>query len=79
VYYQLVTAGLVEVLNANGEVVFDELVAVDGQICIPIHPDDDYRIYRLRTRRRSEIRPAMQVHFKGGDRPRLLGIIREEP
>jgi len=78
VHYGLVTGGLVEVLDANDEVVFDRLVDGQGRICIPIHSDDQYRIYRLRTRRRSETRPVLQVHFKGGSKARILGLVRKE-
>lgn len=78
VYYGLVTAGLVEVLDENDEVVFDRLVGTDARFCVPIYPDDAYRIYRMRIRRRHEEKPVLQVHFKGGDRPRILGVIRTE-
>lgn len=79
VYYGLVTGGLLEVLDAEDEVAFDRLVGPRGRICIPIHDDDRYRIYRLRIRRRAEVKPVLQVHFKGGQRARVLGLVRKEP
>jgi hypothetical protein len=79
VYHGLVTSGLVEVLDGHNEVAFDQLVGQQGRICIPIHDDDEYRMYRLRIRRRTDSLPVMQVHFKGGAKPRLLGIVRVEP
>ena len=79
VYHGLVTSGLVEALDATDEVRFHTLVdPKNGRVCLPIHGDDDYRIYRLRVRRRSEEKPVLQVHFKGGAHPRVLGIVRVE-
>lgn len=78
VYHGLVTSGLVEVLDRTGEVAYDVLVDPAGRVCVPIHDDDEYRIYRLRVRRRSQELPVMQVHFKGGTSPRLLGVVRTE-
>ena len=49
-----------------------------GRICIPLHDDAGYRFYRLRVRRGADTKPTMQVHFKGGRKPRLLGVIRKE-
>jgi hypothetical protein len=78
VWYGLVASGLVEVLDSNDDVAFDRLVGSNGRLCVPIHRDDDYRIYRLRIRRRGDVKPVLQVHFKGGDRPRILGIVRQD-
>ena len=78
VYHGLVTSGLVEVLDEHGDVAFDTLVGERGRVCVPIHDDDRYRIYRLRMLRRNVQHPIMQVHFKGGDKPRVLGVIRVE-
>jgi hypothetical protein len=78
VVHGIVTSGLVEALDSNEDVVYDTLVDVDGRVCIPIHDDDEYRIYRLRIRRRGEVHPILQVHFKGGAHARILGIVRIE-
>jgi hypothetical protein len=78
VYHGLVTSGLVQVLDAYDDVAFDTLVGKRGRFCVPIHADDQYRIYRLRTLRRNVEHPVMQVHFKGGATPRVLGVIRVE-
>lgn len=78
VYHGLVTSGLVQVLDEHDEVAFDTLVGERGRVCIPIHDDDRYRIYRLRTARRHTLHPVLQVHFKGGSKPRVLGVIRIE-
>lgn len=76
VYHGLVTSGLVQVLDAYDDVAYDTLVSKRGRFCVPIHADDQYRIYRLRTLRRNVEHPVMQVHFKGGANPRVLGVIR---
>ncbi len=78
VYHQLVTSGLVEVLNDQDEVVWDGLVDLRGHICIPTPEDEGYHFYRLRTRRRLHTTPVMQVHFKTGKTPRVLGVVRIE-
>lgn len=78
VYHGLVTSGLVEVLDRHNAVAYDTLVGPHGRVCIPIHDDDSYRIYRLRMRRRNAEHPVMQVHFKGGRQARVLGVIRVE-
>ena len=53
VYHGIVSSGLVEALDDRDEVRYDTLVGPRGRVCLPIHDDDDYRIYRLRTRRRA--------------------------
>ena len=78
VYHGLVTSGLVEALDEHDEVRYDGLVGPRGRVCLPIFQDDEYRVYRLRTRRRALVLPTMQVHFKGGPAPRILGIVRLE-
>jgi len=78
VYHGIVTSSLVEALDAEDEVRYDTLVDPRGRVCLPIFDDDEYRIYRLRTRRRAQTSPVMQIHFKGGDVPRILGIVRLE-
>lgn len=78
VRHGLVTGGLVEALNAEDDVVFDQLVAKDGTLCIPIPNDAEYRIYRLRVRRGNQVLPTLRLHFKGGAKPRILGIERLE-
>lgn len=78
VRYGLVTSSLVQVLDAHGKPVFSQLVDADGNICIPLPPDSNYRIYRLRVTRGINEHPPMRVHFKGGKHARILGIERLE-
>ncbi len=78
VRHRLVTSDLVEVVDDNDVAVWDRLVDDRGRLCIPIPGDDEYRFYRLRTRRRLELTPMMQVHFRGGRNPRVLGVVRIE-
>lgn len=76
--YALVTNGLVQALDANDNVVFSQLVDKQGNSCIPVDQDDEYRIYRLRVLRGDEQYPPLRVHFKGGKQARILGIERLE-
>lgn len=78
VYHGIVTSSLVEALDEHDQVRYDTLVGPRGRVCLPIFDDDDYRIYRLRTRRRAQTAPVVQVHFKGGATPRILGVVRLE-
>ncbi len=78
VHYDIVSAGLLEVLDDKDEVRYDSLVGESGRVCIPIYDDDTYRVYRLRIRRRAATLPPLQIHFKGGNKPRILGIVRLE-
>jgi hypothetical protein len=80
VKYRLATAGLVERVDDRGRVYDRVMVRADGAFCMWIPSDDDYRVYRLRARRGGGADPriAMQVHFRGGASPRILGIIRRE-
>jgi hypothetical protein len=50
----------------------------EGHVCLPIPPNDQYTVYRLRIERGHEQKPPMQIHFKGGSRPHILGIVRVE-
>jgi len=51
-------------------------VADDGRVCIPLAIDDQYRILRLQIRRANHTTPTMQLHYRGGARPRVLGVVR---
>lgn len=78
VRYGLVTGGLVQVLSADDQPVFSQLVDDDGLICVPIPNDAEYRIYRMRILRGPNEHRVMRLHFKGGKSPRILGIERIE-
>ena len=79
VRYGLVTGGLVQVLDAHGNATFSQLVDGDGNVCVPLSADSQYRIYRLRVVRGTHEHPPMRVHFKGGrENARILGIERVE-
>jgi hypothetical protein len=81
IYYGVATAGAVERLGADprdDDVLTEWPIAHDGKVCIDIPNDDAYRVYRLRIRRASQTKPAMQLHFKGGTKARILGVVRVE-
>jgi hypothetical protein len=79
VRHGLANYGVVAALDADGEVLQRYTVDRSGRVCIPVTRDEDYRYYRLRIERGAEHKPPLQVHFKSGARPRILGIVREEP
>lgn len=47
-----------------------------GRLCVRLSTGDDYAVFRMRVRRGDDERPPMELHFKAGHRPRILGIIR---
>jgi hypothetical protein len=78
VHYHLATNGVVERLDDQDRVIDRATVSGDGGVCLAIPEGEEYRVYRLRTRRGDNVRRAMQIHFKGGPQARVLGIIRRE-
>lgn len=50
-------------------------IGPDGRVCLP-RGDGRYEVSRLRVRRDDGARPWMEVHYRGGDAPRILGIRR---
>jgi hypothetical protein len=89
VWSGIATQGFVERLPDDYDPDFDDgresrghrlrrvAVADDGTFCVPMR-GSEYTIARLRTLRGHDARPVMQVHYAGGDRPRLLGLVRRE-
>jgi hypothetical protein len=78
VRHRLATSGVVELLGPHEEVLARATVDANGSVCMAIPRQDEYTIYHLRTRRGRDVRRSMQVHFRGGARPRILGVIRRE-
>lgn len=76
VRYKFARAGVVELVSRTGELLGEYPVNRAGRVCIPIADDANYRILRLRIRRGRHAKPLMQVHYKGGKRARILGVIR---
>jgi len=72
--YGLANDGVVEQLGAPGA---RYAVGSDSRVCIPLAADDDYRVLRVRIRRTNGTTPPMQIHYKGGNAARILGIVRE--
>lgn len=79
VRYGLATYGAVAALDGEGTVVRRYTVDESGRVCIPVLADEEYRIYRLRIERGRDLRPPLQIHFKGGPNARILGMVRVEP
>ena len=77
IVYGLAHEGVVERIIGK-HVVARTRIGTDGRVCVPLPVTDDYGVLRLRVRRDDGARPILQVHVAGGDRPRVLGIIRSE-
>jgi hypothetical protein len=77
VHYRLAQEGALVRLDAKERPVEEVRVAKDGAVCMPIEAGDGYHIMNLRIRRGTRLKPVMSVHYKGGARPRILGVIRE--
>ena len=75
VRYRLATSGIVERLD-DERVVERGTVAADGRVCLSLPRHEKYSVYRLRVRRGKNLRPPLEIHLKGGPRPRILGVIR---
>jgi hypothetical protein len=75
--YGLAHEGVVEVMQGK-RVAHVYVIGPGGRVCLPLPEGEEYTISRLRVRRGRHHRPTMQVHYKGGALPRVLGIIRSE-
>lgn len=78
VRYGFVTGGTVEWLNGS-RVVASRPVNADGRVCVPAPKTDAYTVFRMRVRRGDEEHPPLELHFKAGERPRILGLVRIAP
>ncbi|MEO7331248.1 MAG: hypothetical protein ABI193_21915 [Minicystis sp.] len=79
VRFGLASSGVVVRLGPHDVLLDRVTVNEDGGFCMTIPESEDYTVYRLSTRRGLDERRAMQVHFKGGPKGRILGVIRREP
>ncbi len=73
--YGLAKRGSVEWLD-DGEVRATRSVGADGRLCVKLRRNEGYTVFRMRSRRGDSTRPPMELHFKAGARPRILGIVR---
>ncbi|MES1188420.1 MAG: hypothetical protein ABUL60_31685 [Myxococcales bacterium] len=73
--YGLARSGSVEWLNGS-QVIASRATDSSGRLCIRTPNSDAYQVYRLRVRRGDDERPPLELHFKGGAKARILGIIR---
>jgi hypothetical protein len=78
IVHGLASGGTIEQLGRETRVLERFAIAEDGRVCLPLPADDRYTVLRLRTRRGEGARPVMQVHVVGGERARVLGILRTE-
>jgi len=75
--YGFARSGEVERLGENNEVT-GRLGIQNNRVCLPLPgAAGEYQVLRVRVARGNSVTPAMQIHYKGGAAPRLLGIVRE--
>ncbi len=75
VRYGLERSGIVEWLKGSS-VTASRAVNADGRVCVRAPRNDDYTVYRLRVRRGDKTHPPLEIHFKAGSQPRILGLVR---
>jgi len=76
VHHGLAFGGDVEVLR-DGDVVETRAVPDGGKVCVQGPGSSDYIAYDLRVRRGKETLPGVEVHVRGGKRPRVVGVARD--
>lgn len=76
VRYGFAKSGSVEWLKGS-QVRLSRPLGATGRLCVRLPRGDAYTVFRMRIRRgKSDTRPPMELHFKAGARPRVLGIVR---
>jgi hypothetical protein len=76
IHHGVATQGIVERSDRSGAVWQRVTLDARGRACLPIDDERGYRIARLRVRRGKQRRPPMEVHYRAGPDPRVLGIVR---
>ena len=75
VHYGFVQPSIVEWLKGS-EVQAVRRTDARGRVCVRLSTGDEYTVFRMRVRRGEAKRPPLEVHFKAGETPRILGIVR---
>jgi hypothetical protein len=75
VRYGFARGGIVEWLKGS-TVTASRAVDARGRLCVRAPQSDAYTVFRMRVRRGDDVRPPLEVHFKAGARPRILGLVR---
>jgi hypothetical protein len=76
--FGLAKQGTVELLDEHDDVTSEHTIDNSGRVCLPVPEHDRYTVYRLRIVRKSIPKPPLQIHFKAGDKARILGLVRVE-
>ncbi len=76
--YGFADQGMVVRLDERDHPVAGYPVSPSGRVCLPVDQRDVYRVLRLRMRRGEKEKPVLQIHYRGGPRARILGVIRDE-
>ena len=75
VHYGFAKSSTVEWLKGS-EVRAARRTDARGRVCVRLSTGDDYTVFRMRVRRGEAERPPLELHFKAGKSPRILGIVR---
>lgn len=76
VHHDLATGGVAQRV-ADGAVVEQTRIGKKGEVCLSGPGDSDYTRYDLQARRGDETLEGIEVHVKGGEKPRVLGVVRD--
>ena len=61
----------------DGDVVERATVGENGRVCFKGPGGSNYVVYTLRTVRDGESLPEVEVHLRGGETPRVQGVVRD--
>ncbi len=75
-HYGVAYGGAIEQRTRGGELERRISIGPGGRLCVPIAEDDAYRVLRLRAVRAGATEPEVHIHYRGGTRPRILGVVR---
>ena len=68
-------SGTVEWLDGSS-VTMERALPATGRLCVALPKTDAYTVYRMRVRRGSDRHLPLELHFKGGENARILGLVR---
>lgn len=69
------SSSVVEWLDGS-KVIASRAVSADGRLCVALPKSDAYTVFRMRVRRGSDRHLPLELHFKAGEKPRILGLVR---
>jgi hypothetical protein len=76
VLHGLATGGVAERVE-DGDVIETSPVGKRGEVCLSGPGESSYARYRLQMRRDGDVLDPIEVHVRGGAKPRVIGVIRD--